>query len=298
MTSTALRDNEMIYCPHPVIDAHIERLLGAEVHALLTGAKAQEISVNADGRIFIDDGRASMFLVDGRIEPGAIETAVRMLAAIYGIWLDADAPFLNTVLSCGARFSAALPPIADGPHFSIRTHVRIMRPLTAFMSDDQAAWLKEQIAARKNMIAAGGTNTGKTTLINAIVNEVPDHERLVVIEDATELQIHKPNVIRRLANSKADMKKQVFETLRQRPDRIIVSEVRGPEAWDMLDAMRTGHSGCLSTVHANSAAQAITRLAGLANCGQDIVREAIHTVLFLKREKDGHRHLAGVEELQ
>src|SRR6516225_11414912 len=105
MTSTALRDNEMIYCPHPVIDAHIERLLGAEVHALLTGAKAQEISVNADGRIFIDDGRASMFLVDGRIEPGAIETAVRMLAAIYGIWLDADAPFLNTVLSCGARFS-------------------------------------------------------------------------------------------------------------------------------------------------------------------------------------------------
>jgi Flp pilus assembly CpaF family ATPase len=290
-----------LYCTQPVIDAHVERLLGSEIHDLLAGNKAQEISVNANGRIFVDDGQGPMFAVEGQLTPGAIETAVRMLAAVNGIWLAPDAPFLNTVLACGARFSAALPPVADGSQFSIRTHVRIQRPLTAWMTDRQAEWLKTQIAARKNIIVAGATNAGKTSMVNAMLNEVPDHERLVIIEDAAELQINKPNFIRRLAdrdNREADMKRQVFEALRQRPDRIIVSEVRGAEARDMIEAMLTGHSGCFSTVHANSAAQTVSRLARLAECGEQTVREALHTILFLKREEDGRRHLAGVEELQ
>jgi type IV secretion system protein VirB11 len=222
-----------------------------------------------------------------------------MIAAVNGIWLDADAPFLNTVLLCGARFSAALPPIADGAQFSIRTHIRILRALTAFMDERQAVWVKNQMSRRRNIIVAGGTNTGKTTLVNALINEgIPDYnERIAVIEDAAELQIdERRNFIRRLANSKADMKRHVFEILRTRPDRIIVSEVRGPEAFDMVDAMRTGHSGCLSTVHANSAAQAITRIAGLAGVSREIVHEGIQTVLFLERRNDGQRRLAGIEE--
>jgi type IV secretion system protein TrbB len=287
-----------LYCTHPIIDQHVGRLLGPMVAELLAGSKAQEISVNADGRIFLDDGQGPMYLIDGHVSPGAIETAVRMLAAANGIWLDAEAPFLNTVLNCCARFSAALPPVADGPQFSIRTHVRIFRPLTVFMTEEQAAWLKQHIAARKNIIVAGGTNTGKTTLLNAIIIEIPTEERLAIIEDAAELQIAPDrHFIRRLANSKADMKKHVFEILRQRPDRIIVSEVRGAEAYDMLDAMRTGHSGCLSTVHANSAAQALTRLAGLAGCSQEIVREAVNTILFLERDENGRRQLTQIEEL-
>ncbi len=288
-----------LYTNNLPIDRYVERLLGHDVARLLQDGKTQEISVNADGRIHVDDGHGPMFLVDGIVKPAAIETAVRMLAAVNNVWIDPDAPFLNCVLLCGARFSAALPPVADGPQFSIRTHIRILRPLTAFMDDSQAAWIKEQVHKRKNMIAAGGTNTGKTTMLNSIILEIPDTERLAVIEDAAELQIDgRRNLIRRLASSKADMKRHVFEILRARPDRIIVSEVRGPEAYDMIDAMRTGHSGCLSTVHANSAVQAISRLAGLAGCTQDIIREAIHTVLFLERDDDGRRRLTQIEELQ
>lgn len=291
-----------LYTNNLPIDRYIERLLGLEIARLLQDGKTQEISVNADGRIRIDDGSGEEFLVDGYLKPSDIESAVRMIAAVNGIWLDADAPFLNTVLLCGARFSAALPPIADGAQFSIRTHIRILRALIAFMDERQAAWVKEQMRKRRNIMVAGATNTGKTTLVNALINEgIPNYnERLVVIEDAAELQIDpERNVIRRLANSKADMKRHVFETLRMRPDRIIVSEVRGAEAYDMVDAMRTGHSGCLSTVHANSAAQAITRIAGLAGVSRDIVCEGIQTVLFLEHDPDtGKRRLTGIEELQ
>jgi Flp pilus assembly CpaF family ATPase len=146
---------------------------------------------------------------------------------------------------------------------------------------------------------AGGTNTGKPTLLNAIIKHIPPHERLTVIEDAAELQLPPGrNVIRRQANAKADMKRHLVEILRQRPDRIIVSEVRGPEAYDMIDAMRTGHSGCLSTVHANSAAQALSRLQGLAGCSRAIIREAVNTVLFVQRDQDGRRWLSQVEELK
>jgi Flp pilus assembly CpaF family ATPase len=289
-----------LYSNIPIIEQHVDRLLGTEIHALLTNAVAQEISVNPDGRIWMDDGNSlEMLPVEGYVEPGAIETALRLIAAVTGVWIDLAAPFVNTTLVCGARISGALPPVSkDGPQLSIRTHVRILRPLTAFMTEEQAQWLKLQIAERKNIIVAGGTNTGKTTLVNSMVNVIPDRERLVIIEDAAELQIDKPNIIRRLATEKADMKRHVRETLRQRPDRIIVSEVRGAEAWDMLDAMRTGHSGCMSTVHANSAAQALTRLAGLAGCDLQMVREAIQLVLFLERGKDGRRYLAGSEQLE
>ena len=290
-----------LYTNNLPIERYVRRLLGPEIAWLLQDGKTQEISVNADGRIRIDDGSGDEFLVEGSLKPSDIETAVRMIAAVNGIWLDADAPFLNTVLLCGARCSAALPPIADGAQLSIRTHVRILRPLTAFMDERQAGWVKEQMRKRRNIIVAGGTNTGKTTLINALINEgIPDYnERLAVIEDAAELQIDgRRNLIRRLANSKADMKRHVFEILRARPDRIIVSEVRGAEAYDMVDALRTGHSGCLSTVHANSAAQAITRIAGLAGLSREIVCEGIQAVLFLERGEDGRRRLTGIEELQ
>lgn len=286
-----------LYVQDQLIDAHVNRLLGPAVAAQLAGGVAQEISVNGDGRIWIDDGGAEMFQIEGKLAPGAIETAVRMVASVNRIWLNADAPFVNTVLSCGARFSAALPPVADGPQLSIRTHARIIRALTDFMTEDQAEEVRSWIAARKNMIIAGGTSSGKTTLLNAIVNCVPDHERLVIVEDAAELQIHKPNVVRRLATEEAPLREHVKQALRARPDRIIVGETRGPECFDMLDAMRTGHSGCLSTVHANSAAQALSRLQTLAGCDASMVREAVNVVLFLHRGSDGRRHLAGVEHI-
>jgi type IV secretion system protein TrbB len=286
-----------LYCANPLIDAHVERLLGATVSNLLREGKVQEISVNRDGRIRIDDGTPWEYLLDAASIPSAYrETAIRLIASANNIWLDPDAPFVDTVLACGARFSASLPPVADGVQFTMRTHVRIFRPLTAFMTNAQAEWTRKQISDRKNIIVAGGTNTGKTTLVNSMIAEIDPRERLAVVEDVTELQIPEDrNAIRRLTNPpKVTMKALVKSMLRQRPDRIIVSEVRDEEAYDMLQAMLTGHSGCLSTVHANSAEEALTKIADHAKYPLERVKIAINTVLHLRREVDGSRILSTV----
>jgi Flp pilus assembly CpaF family ATPase len=289
-----------LYSTNPTIDGHVDRLLGPKIARLLREGKVQEISVNADGRIRIDDGGPWEYLVDAEsIPPAFAETAIRMIASVNNIWIDPDAPFVDTVLACGARFSASQPPIADGVQFTIRTHARIFRPLTAFMTAEQANWTRQQITQRKNIIAAGGTNTGKTTLLNSMIAEISDHERLGIIEDVTELQIPEGrNAIRRLTSSKVTMKQHVRAMLRQRPDRIIVSEVRGEEAFDMVQAMLTGHSGCLSTVHANSAEEALDKIADYANYPLNRVRTAINTVLHLRREEDGSRGLGSIWESQ
>jgi type IV secretion system protein TrbB len=290
----------LLYVPQPVINQHIHRLLGETMARLLREGQVQEISVNADGKIRIDDGAPWEYLVDAAPIPAAFaETAIRLIAAVNNIWIDPDAPFVDTVLACGARFSASQPPIADGVQFTIRTHARICRPLTAFMTPEQADWTRQQIAQRKNIIVAGGTNTGKTTLVNSMIAEIPECERLGVIEDVTELQIPAGrNVIRRLTSPKVTMKQHVRAMLRQRPDRIIVSEVRGEEAFDMVQAMLTGHSGCLSTVHANSAEEALTKIADYASYPLNRVQMAINTVLHLRREADGSRKLSTIWESQ
>lgn len=287
-----------LYSTNQIVEQHVARLLGDTIARLLGEGKVQEISVNADGRIRIDDGGPWEYLVDGQpLSAAFAETAIRMIASANNIWIDPDAPFVDTVLACGARFSASQPPIADGVQFSIRTHVRIFRPLSAFMTAEQAKWTRQQIVDRKNIIVAGGTNTGKTTLLNSIIAEISDQERLGIIEDVTELQIPEGrNAIRRLTSPKVTMKQHVRAMLRQRPDRIIVSEVRGEEAFDMVQAMLTGHSGCLSTVHANSAEEALNKIADYANYPLNRVQVAINTVLHLRREEDGTRKLSTIWE--
>jgi type IV secretion system protein TrbB len=289
-----------LYCENPIIDQHVDRLLGPTIAMLLREGKVQEISVNADGRIRIDDGGQWEHLIDAEPIPAAFaETAIRMIASVNNIWIDPDAPFVETNLACGARFSASHPPIADGVEFTIRTHARIFRPLTAFMTADQADWTRREIKERKNIIVAGGTNTGKTTLVNSMISEIDERERLGVVEDITELQIPEGrNVIRFLTSAKVSMRQHVRAMLRYRPDRIIVSEVRGEEAFDMVQAMLTGHSGCLSTVHANSAEEALNKIADYANYPLNRVQVAINTVLHLRRQKDGNRRLSSIWQSQ
>jgi len=288
-----------LFCQPPAIETACCRLLGEHLTRLLS-EPIQELSGNfQDGRMrwFVDDGAGPMREVAANVSPRAIEAIVRLLATVNGVPLDSQAPFLNCVLACGARFSAALSPVANGVQVSFRTHFRILRSLLAFMAEERAAWLKRQILARKNILVAGGTNTGKTTLLNSMIAEIPIQERLAVIEDAAELQVREGNVIRRTATDRADMKRHVKEILRMRPDRIIIGEVRGPESWDMIDAMRTGHSGGLSTIHANSAEQALSRLAGLARCTEDVIREGINMVLFIQRSSNGRRQVTEVKEV-
>jgi type IV secretion system protein VirB11 len=292
-----------LYCANPVIDTEVLRLLGSVVAELLRDPKVQEVSANYDtkahtGRVFVDYGEDSMCATGTDIASDAIEAVTRMLATVSGKSLDPDAPFLNCVLASGSRYHVALSPVSDGARFSIRTHARVLRPLSDFLSPEEIEQVRGFILAHKNILIGGGTSSGKTTLANAMINEMPGHERLMVLEDEPELQVREGNVMRGRATASATLKRHVFETLRDRPDRIIVGEVRGPEAYDVLDAWSTGHSGGLATIHANDAASVLTRLARLANCDQQLIGEAIDIVLYVQRMPDGSRAVTQIKEVR
>jgi Flp pilus assembly CpaF family ATPase len=291
-----------MFCADAALDAAVRRIYGPIVVAQLDDPGLQELSANYDSvvqrcRLFVDDGSGPMRPLEATLQPGAIITVTRILATVDGQSLPAAAPFLNCVLANGFRYHAAFARVTDGPSFSIRAHARMVRLLVDFMTAAQARYVESAILSRRTILIAGGSNTGKTTLVNALLNLIPISERLLIIEDASEIQARPGNVVRRFATAGADLRRHVFESLRDRPDRIIVGEVRGPEARDMLEAAATGHSGGLSTIHANSCDEALTRLARLAQCDQSFIREAIDLVLFIERMPDGRRAVTEIKEL-
>lgn len=290
-----------LYCAPPALEAAVQRLLGLKVADLLCDRTVQEVSANyavaiGAGHVFADYGEGPMRSAGATVPADAIEAATRILASDANKSLEPEAPFLNRVLAAGFRYHAALPPVSDGPRFSIRTHQRILRPLSDFMSVEQTSFVKEAICARKNILVGGGTSSGKTTLLNAMIAEIPIVERLMILEDEPELQVREGNVTRGRATAKASLGRHVFETLRDRPDRIIIGEVRGAEAYDMLDAFSTGHSGGFATIHANGAAEVLTRLARLAKCDHRLIGEAIDLVLYVERTPDGRRTVTQIKQ--
>ena len=282
-----------------------------ELQEILTG-EVQEVSANYDPAsgacpLFADFGRGEMRALGVSLNAKRVEAAVKLLAASQGAVVELEEPFVNLVLPNGARFSACLPPASDGPTFSIRTHWRAVRPLSDFISEPKRlALLDDAIRHRDNIIAAGATNAGKTTFVNALAArliEISPNERLGTIEDEPELQIDALNVIRRLARGRADMRRHVREMLRMRPDRIVIGEVRGPEALDLLKAWSTGHSGGFTTIHANSARAALLRLESLVEEAgvppqPRLIAETVNLILFLRREPDGARRVAEMVRLE
>jgi Flp pilus assembly CpaF family ATPase len=292
----------MMFCADAALDAAVRRIYGPIVVAQLDHPALQELSANYDRaaqlcRLYADDGSGPMKPLKATLPPDAIVAVSRILATLDGQSLQPNAAFLNCVLANGFRYHAVLPPVTDGPSFSIRAHARMRRPLADFMTAAQARYIRNAVLGRLGILIAGGSNTGKTTLVNALINLIPEDERLLIIEDAGEIQARPGNVVRRFATSGADLRRHVFESLRDRPDRIIVGEVRGPEARDMLEAAATGHSGGLSTIHANSCDEALTRLARLAQCDQSFIHEAIDLVVFIERLPDGRRTVTEIKEL-
>jgi Flp pilus assembly CpaF family ATPase len=227
-----------------------------------------------------------MHALETTLSPAAVVAVTRLLASQDGQSLAPAVPFVSCVLRNGFRYHGALaqigggPNVSDGPSFSIRAHARMVRPLADFMAVAQAQLITRAIAARRTALIAGPTNSGKTTLINALIAVIPVAERLLIIEDTSELQPRTGNVVRRFATTGADLKRQVFESLRDRPDRIIIGEVRGSEARDLLEAAATGHPG-LSSIHAGSCDKALARLARLAGCDRRFVHETIDLVLMV-----------------
>lgn len=250
---------------------------------------------------------------------GHLMRIIEKIASAVGRRIDESSPMVDARLPDGSRVNAIIPPLAiDGPILSIRKFA--VDPLTVkdllnfkSMTPAVAEFVGAAVRARTNILISGGTGSGKTTLLNVVSGFIPDNERIVTIEDSAELQLQQPHIVRletRPPNieGKGEIRQRelVRNALRMRPDRIVVGEVRGAEALDMLQAMNTGHDGSLSTIHANSPRDALTRLEHMVGMSgvpipPQVVRQqisaALNLVVHTERMADGRRVVLSVQEI-
>lgn len=306
----------------PLLDPVQRAALCRRVRAELTGLgplepwladpAVTEVMVNAGGEVWIDrTGRTER--VD-QLPEGRLAALVERIIAPLGLRLDRTRPIVDARLADGSRLCAVAPPLApDGLCCSIRRFRRDRLGLDAFADPPVAAVLRELVTARSNVVVSGATSAGKTTLLNALASWVAPGERLLTIEDTAELSLGAEHVLR-LESRPADpdgtpavgIRELVRTALRLRPDRLVVGEVRGPEALDMVQALNTGHDGSLTTCHANSALDAVRRieamvLMGAPNWPLAAVREQVHgsidCIVHVARGADGRRRVTEIAEL-
>ena len=286
----------------------LARALGARIAEALAAPDVVEVLINADGRVWIDRAGAGLLLTEHRIVADDRETAIRLLAHEAGETVGEDRPALATILpDSAARVQALLPPLVEAPVLAIRKRPSVIFTLDDYVRDgiatsDQAALLREAVAAKQNIVVAGGTGSGKTTLLNALLAESAFADaRVVILEDTAELQIASANAVQ-LLTKRSDplisMRELVQMTLRLRPDRIVVGEVRDGAALEVLKAWNTGHPGGLLTLHANSAADALARLEDLcmeaiAAPPKRLITSAVDLVVFIAR-RGGKRAISDV----
>ena len=269
--------------------AMLRTAMGPTIAAALADAEVIEIMINPDGRLWLDRLGRGRGDTGFRYEPAQVERIIRLVASHARTEAHAASPIVSAELpphgeGAGERFEGVLPPVATAPCFSIRKPAAKIHSLLDYVKDGimsaaTAQTLAMAVAERQNILVVGGTSSGKTTLANALLAEMGDRdERVILIEDTRELQCAAADVValrtRAVGASGAGMVTMadlVRSTLRLRPDRIIVGEVRGREALDMLKAWNTGHPGGIATIHANSALAALYRL-------EQLIQEAVVTV--------------------
>jgi pilus assembly protein CpaF len=298
-----------------VLDELVDDVGGlGPLEPLLGDPSITEIMVNGPDRVFVErEGQVVPVLCE--IDAPTIVRVVERVIAPLGLRLDRASPMVDARLADGSRLHAVLPPLApDGPCVSIRRFGARPVPLVAFGLEPAAGALFDvMVRAGWNLLVSGATSSGKTTCCNALARSIDPAERIVTIEETAELRLDQPHVVRleaRPANAEGTgavrVRDLVRSALRMRPDRIIVGEVRGGEALDMLQACNTGHDGSLSTVHANSPDDALARIETLALCGDvplplpAIRRQlvsAIDAVVQVRRGRDGRRVIVAVAEL-
>ena len=253
--------------------------LGADIAAFLDDPGIVEVMLNPDGRIWTDRLAGGLEDSGARLSPADGERIVRLVAHHVGAEVHPGNPRVSAELpETGERFEGLLPPVVAAPSFAIRKPAVAVFTLSDYvdagiMSADQASSLRAAVHARKNILVAGGTSTGKTTLVNALLAEVAHTgDRIVLIEDTRELQCAAPNLVAlRAKDGAATLTDLVRSALRLRPDRIPIGEVRGGEALDLIKAWGTGHPGGIGTLHAGSALGALHRL-------EQLIQEAVITV--------------------
>jgi len=303
-----------------LVDEILDDILGlGPLEPLLRDPEISDILINGAKTIYIEKkGRLQKTNVRFQDDNHLMQIIDRIVSAV-GRRIDETNPMVDARLSDGSRFNAIIPPLAlDGPTVSIRRFGTV--PIT---SDDLIAFgsvprpilevLKGCIKSKLNMVISGGTGSGKTTLLNVMSSFIPPGERIITIEDAAELQLQQPHVVRletRPSNLEGkgavDARDLVKNALRMRPDRIILGEIRGGEAIDMLQAMNTGHEGSMATVHSNSTRDALSRFEtmigmGMPNLADKNIREmiarALDVIIQVDRLADGSRRLLAVTEI-
>ncbi len=284
-----------------------------QLQVLLDDPEVTDVLANGPGVVWVEKaGQLSRSSVT--VDSAQIERAIERLVSPLGLRADRTCPVVDARLPDGTRVAAVLSPLAvDGPVLAVRRHLRRSLPLAAFIDGHGLALLESRLRGRPNVIVYGATGSGKTTVVNAMIAQLDADERLVTIEDVAELQLSGRHVVRLEARpgtaegiGRADMRDLVRAALRLRPDRIVVGEVRGPEASDMIWAMATGHRGGFSTCHAGSAADALDRLETMCLMSGDgvphravqaQVRSAVDLMVGVERSGDGHRAIVSLHEV-
>src|ERR1700758_4761811 len=253
--------------------------LGPTISAYLEDPSIVEVMLNPDGRLWIDRLSSGLEDTGCRVTPADAERIVRLVAHHVGVEVHAGSPRVSAELpESGERFEGLVPPVVTAPCFAIRRPATAVFTLSDYvrngiMSASEAELLSTAVGERKNILVAGGTSTGKTTLVNTLLSEIAKTgDRVVLIEDTRELQCIAPNLVAlRTKDGVASLSDLVRSSLRLRPDRIPVGEVRGAEALELLKAWGTGHPGGIGTIHAGSALGALRRL-------EQLIQEAVVTV--------------------
>ncbi len=252
--------------------------MGPAIAGHLADPSVVEVMLNPDGRLWIDRLSEGLSDTGDVITPADAERIVRLVAHHVGAEVHDGAPRVSAELPTGERFEGLLPPVVTAPCFAIRKPAVAVFTLDDYvaagiMTEGQAVFLRHAVSERKNILVAGGTSTGKTTLVNALLAEVAKtDDRVVLIEDTRELQCAAPNLVSlRTRDGIVTLSELVRSALRLRPDRIPIGEVRGPEALDLLKAWGTGHPGGIGTLHAGTAIGALHRM-------EQLIQEIVVTV--------------------
>ena len=286
---------------------------------LLADQTVNDILVNGYKQVFVErSGRLELTPIRFK-DDAHLKKIIEKIVSRVGRRIDESSPMVDARLADGSRVNAIIPPLAiDGPSLSIRKFSK--DPLQLYhlvekqsLTPEIGELLKAIVEARLNVLISGGTGSGKTTLLNVMSGFIPNNERIVTIEDAAELQLRQDHVVRletRPANiegkGEVAQRELVKNALRMRPDRIILGEVRGAESLDMLQAMNTGHDGSLTTVHANSCRDALTRIETLvsmagfnlaAKAMRHYMSSALDVIVQIARMSDGSRKLISVQEV-
>ncbi len=291
----------------------------APIYHLLEDDTVSEVLINGPDEIFVERG-GKMVISDASFpDEDALRAAVNAIAQSVGRRITDAEPRLDARLPDGSRIHAVLPPMSrKGTTVAIRKFFKSEMTFKKYVqlgaiTVEGAQFLDAAMRLGKNILVSGGTGSGKTTLLGLLTSRIPPGERIIVIEDSTELKVEYEHVVffeTRMANERGDtevsIRDLVISSLRLRPDRIIVGEVRGGEALELIQAMSTGHKGCMGTVHANAASESLTRLQALAQSGDAKISEtallqqisaAVDLIVQVSRFSDGSRRIASITEV-